>query len=136
MRLIAAAYLAMVGLTIAAQNKTTQDGVYSEAQAKHGDALYAKSCASCHGASLEGDAQAPALADADFAGEWNNQPLSDLFERIRTTMPGDAPGTLKPEEVADLMAYLFSRAKLPAGASALSTDVAALKTITYKAAPR
>jgi mono/diheme cytochrome c family protein len=136
MRLIAAAYLAMVVLTIAAQNKTTQDGIYSEAQAKRGDALYAKSCASCHGASLEGDGQAPALADAEFASEWNNQTLSDLFERIRTTMPGDAPGTLKPEEVADLMAYMFSRAKYPAGPSELPHDVAALKAITYMAAPR
>jgi len=132
----AATCLAIVLLTIAAQNKTTQDGIYSEAQAKRGDALYAKSCASCHGASLEGDGQAPALADAEFGQEWNNQPLSDLFERIRTTMPGDAPGTLKPEEVADLLAYMFSRAKFPAGPSDLPRDIAALKASTYKAAPR
>jgi len=116
--------------------QSTQHGVYTEAQAKRGEAVYGKACASCHGPNLEGDAQAPALADKDFSTEWNDQPLSDLFERIRTTMPGDAPGTLKPEEVADLMAYMFSRAKFPAGPSYLPRDIAALKAITYKAAPR
>jgi len=136
MRLIAAAFLAMVVFTIAEQNKTTQDGIYSESQATRGDAVYGKSCASCHGPSLEGDAQAPALADKDFADEWHGQPLSDLFERIMTTMPGDAPGTLKPEVVADVMAYMFSRAKFPAGPSDLPSDVAALKAITFKAGSR
>ena len=136
MTLHAVACLAIAFLLIPGQSKTTQDGVYSTAQATRGEAVYGKSCASCHGVNLEGDAQAPPLADADFAAEWNNQPLSDLFERIRTTMPGDAPGTLKPAEVADLIAYMFSRGKLPAGAAELPTDIAALKSITYKAAPR
>ena len=136
MNLNAAACLAILLLRITAQGKTTQDGIYTEAQAKRGDAVYAKSCASCHGSQLEGDAQAPALADKDFSTEWNDQPLSDLFERIRTTMPGDAPGTLKSDEVADLMAYMFSRAKFPPGPSDLSSDIAALKAITYKAASR
>ena len=119
-------------MLLLAQSKTTQDGVYAEAQAKRGDAVYAKSCASCHGSALEGDAQAPALADKDFAAEWNDQPLSDLFERIRTTMPGDAPGTLKPEEVADAVAFILSKSRMPAGQTDLPHDAAALKPLTFK----
>lgn len=112
--------------------QTTQDGVYSDAQAKRGEAVYGKNCATCHGPNLEGDAQAPALAAKDFASEWNGQPLSDLFERIRTTMPGDAPGTLKPAEVADVLAFLLKKGGQPAGAVQLPDDAAALKQVTYK----
>jgi mono/diheme cytochrome c family protein len=120
------------GILARAQNKTTQDGVYTEAQAKRGDAIYGRACASCHGVDLAGEGQTPPLAGKEFEEEWKNAPLSDLFERIRATMPGDAPGTLKPEEVADAIAYLFSRAKFPAGQSELSGDVAALKQITFR----
>jgi mono/diheme cytochrome c family protein len=118
---------------VLAQTKTTQDGVYSSAQAERGQTVYEKSCLSCHGKSLEGDGQAPALADAEFAKEWNGQPLSDLFERIRLTMPGDAPGTLKADDVADVLAYVLKKGDHPAGAAELAADAAALKTVTFTA---
>jgi len=128
-RLLAAA----IAILFAAQGKTTQDGVYTEAQAKRGEQIYAKACASCHAADLSGSGQAPALADADFNKEWDSQPLSDLFDRIHATMPADAPGTMKPEEVADVMAFIFAKAHIPSGAADLPNDSAALKLITYKA---
>jgi mono/diheme cytochrome c family protein len=129
--------LIIVSLALAwAQSKTTQDRVYSDAQARRGQVIYDKVCASCHAPNLEGDGQAPALAGKDFDADWKDQPLSDLFERIRLTMPGDAPGTLKAEDVADVMAYLFSRAKFPAGVSELPADPAALQAITYMPAAR
>jgi mono/diheme cytochrome c family protein len=128
-RLLAAA----IAILFAAQGKTTQDGVYTEAQAKRGEQIYAKACASCHAADLSGSGQAPALADADFNKEWDSQPLSDLFDRIHATMPADAPGTMKPEEVADVMAFIFAKAHIPSGAADLPSDSAALKLITYKA---
>ena len=127
--------IAAVLLMAVAQPRTTRDGVYTEAQAKRGADVYEKACASCHAPDLSGSGQAPPLADADFAKEWDAQPLSDLFERIRTTMPADAPGTLKSAEVADVMAFLLSRAQIPAGSTELPSDAAALKTITY-AAPK
>jgi mono/diheme cytochrome c family protein len=123
----------------AAQSKTTQDGVYSDAQAARGETVYTKTCASCHGANLEGDGQAPALADVAFAKEWDAQPLSDLFERIHQTMPGDAPGTLKPADVADVLAFVLKKGGQPSGASDLSDDPAVLKGVTFSAkapAPR
>jgi mono/diheme cytochrome c family protein len=128
-RLLAAA----IAILFAAQGKTTQDGVYTEAQAKRGEQIYAKACASCHAADLSGSGQAPALADADFNKEWDSQPLSDLFDRIHATMPADAPGTMKPEEVTDVMAFIFAKAHIPSGAADLPSDSAALKLITYKA---
>ena len=118
-------------LAVVAQAQTTKDGVYTEAQAQRGEDVYAKSCASCHAPDLSGSGQAPALADAGFAAEWDKQPLADLFERIRTTMPADAPGTLPPAEVADVMAFLFRKAQMPAGPTALPSDAAALKAIAF-----
>lgn len=127
--------VAAMALLFAAQGKTTQDGVYTEAQAKRGEQTYAKACASCHAADLSGSGQAPALGDADFNKEWDGQPLSDLFDRIHATMPADAPGTMKPEEVADVMAFIFARAHMPSGAGDLPSDSATLRMITY-AAPK
>ena len=123
---------ALIGLALSAQTKTTQDGIYTDPQAARGEAVYGKSCASCHGPNLEGDGQAPALADKEFTSEWNDQPLSDLFERIRTTMPGDAPGTLKPSEVADVLAFMLKKGNHPAGNTELPADAAALKQLTYR----
>ena len=117
------------------QGRTTEEGVYSDAQAKRGEQTYAKACASCHAADLSGSGQAPALGDAEFNKEWDGQPLSDLFARIQATMPADAPGALQPAEAADVMAFIFAKAHLPAGATDLPSETAALKSITY-ASPR
>ena len=125
--------VAALAIAFAAQSKTTGDGVYTEGQATRGGQTYAKACASCHGADLSGSGQAPALGDADFNKEWDGQPLSDLFDRIHATMPADAPGTMKPEDVADVMAFIFAKTHLPAGATDLPGDSTALKSITYTA---
>ncbi len=118
-------------IIVSAQGKTTRDGVYTEAQAKRGEKMYAESCASCHGADLSGSGQAPELSGKDFNGDWNALPLSDLFERTRVTMPADKPGSLKPEQIADLTAFLLQKAALPDGQTELPSDLAALKTITF-----
>jgi mono/diheme cytochrome c family protein len=117
-----------------AQSATTAPGVvYSEAQAKRGEAAYTKDCASCHGADMTGDGQTPSLTGKDFNLEWSGMPLSDLFDRIHATMPADNPGRLTPAEVADLVAFILSKAGLPAGPTELPADVAALKQMKYMA---
>jgi mono/diheme cytochrome c family protein len=124
---------AAVALLLVAQGRTTEDGVYTDAQAKRGEETYAKACASCHAADLSGGGQAPALADADFIKEWNEQPLSDLYDRIQATMPADAPGTMKPIEVVDIMAFIFAKAHMPSGSADLPSETAALKGIRFVA---
>jgi mono/diheme cytochrome c family protein len=39
--------------------RSVWDGVFTEAQAKLGEALYEQNCVSCHGPALEGDGEAP-----------------------------------------------------------------------------
>ena len=109
--------------------KTTWDGVYSEAQAKRGEALYSTKCAGCHGPDLAGADTAPSLTGPDFNSGWNDQTADDLSERVRTTMPGDAPGSLSRAEVADVVAFIFSKDRFPAGPTDLPTTSPELKEI-------
>ena len=118
-------------ILVSAQGKTTTDGVYSEAQAKRGEAVYTKACASCHQADLSGDGQTPALTGKDFNADWNDQSLGDLFDRTRISMPADKPGSLPPAEVADVIAFLLKKSTFPAGSSELPADPAALKAIKF-----
>jgi S-disulfanyl-L-cysteine oxidoreductase SoxD len=125
----------LAALLVVAQTKTTADSVYTAAQAKRGETVYEASCSSCHAPDLSGSGQATSLAGREFNEAWNGQTLGDLFERVQTTMPADAPGTLKPAETADVIAFILSKASLPAGDAELSSDVAALKEIKF-AAPK
>jgi mono/diheme cytochrome c family protein len=123
--------LAVGAILLPAQVKTTQDGVYSAAQAKRGALVYEGACASCHGADLAGDGQSSPLTGKDFATTWNGQPLGDLFERIHATMPADAPGTLKTADVAAVIAYILEKSAFPAGLSELPADQKSLKDVTF-----
>ena len=57
--------------------------------------------------------------------------MSDLFERIRVSMPADAPGSLKPADVADLLAFILSQGGFPAGQTELPSQADALKAIKF-----
>ena len=73
--------------------KTVLDGVYSDAQATRGKKLYVDSCSSCHQEGLQGADLAPALKGEDFILKWAGSSMQDLFTKIVTTMPADAPAT-------------------------------------------
>jgi S-disulfanyl-L-cysteine oxidoreductase SoxD len=120
-------------IVLSAQDKSTQDGVYTDAQAKRGEAIYVKSCAGCHQPDLSGNGQTPPLAGKDFNIDWNDGPLSDLFDRTRISMPADKPGSLAPAEVVDVIAFLLSKGAFPAGQTELPADAAALKGIKFVA---
>jgi mono/diheme cytochrome c family protein len=51
------------------------EGVYSDDQAKRGEALYRQKCASCHGDKLTGGESAPPLAGGQFLSNWNGLAL-------------------------------------------------------------
>lgn len=112
----------------ARQEKTVKEGVFTEAQAKRGEGLYQEQCAPCHGSDLSGGA-GPALAGADFLSFWDKMPLSDLVEKIQTSMPANSPGTLDRKQSADVVGYILQMGKFPAGQTDLSDDAAVLKTI-------
>ena len=114
--------------------RTTWSGVYSEAQAKRGAAVYDARCSSCHAPDLTGLDQAPPLAGSEFNTNWNDLSVNDLFERIRISMPADKPGSLSREEAADVVAFILSKGNFPAGDAELPTDGEPLKEIKFTAA--
>ena len=124
---------AVTHVALHAQGKSTAAGVYTEAQAKRGQQIYTDNCAMCHGPDLMGNATTPGLAGMEFEGFWRDQPLGDLFEKISVTMPKSAPGSLKPEQAADVLAFLLSQMKEPAGQAELPAKMDDLKNIKIQA---
>ena len=113
----------------AQDSRSVWDGVYTTQQATHGKELYSKNCAGCHGETLTGGESAPPLAGGDFLSNWNGLSVSELFERIRTTMPLNNPRSLSREVNTDILAYMFSVNEFPAGKTAMPTETDALKHI-------
>jgi S-disulfanyl-L-cysteine oxidoreductase SoxD len=120
--------------TTTTAGKTTNDGVFTDAQSKRGAEAYQMACAACHDAQLVGSGTAPALTGADFNANWKDETVGSLFERIRLTMPGDNPGSLSRQQSADIVAFILGFNKAPAGQTELGTDTDALKAIKIAAA--
>jgi len=108
----------------AGQARTPAQGVYAADQATRGDALFKAQCASCHGAALEG-AVGPPLAGTEFLASWAGRSTADLADKIQTTMPLTAPGTLTRPQAIDIVAYILQAGKFPAGSAALAADTLA-----------
>ena len=101
---------------------STLSGVYSAEQAKRGESAYGSVCASCHN-SL-GNHTGPI-----FRQRWVNSTLGDLFVYMQENMPKGDPGSLSPQEYADLTAYLMKANGMPEGKTALPPDAVALSAI-------
>ena len=115
--------------------KTTWDKVYTAEQAARGEKLYAENCAACHGEALGGVEMAPPLAGDVFNSNWEGVALSDLFERMRTSMPQNKPGSLSRVQNADILAHMLKVGNFPAGDVPLDGQAGALaqiKFVTYK----
>jgi mono/diheme cytochrome c family protein len=104
-------------------------GVYTDDQAKRGEAVAGKLCVSCHGPDLTGGEAGPSLVGLEFLGNWTNLTVADFFDRINATMPADAPGTMTPQQTSDAASYVLKLNKFPAGKTELPSDLASLKGI-------
>jgi mono/diheme cytochrome c family protein len=135
--IVAIPLVTLLGLraTVHAQppTKSVWEGVYTDDQAKRGAPMYSEFCASCHGPELMGGEMAPPLATGDFLSGWDGLTVGDLFERIRISMPQNAPGSLSGQQNADILAFVLSANKYPAGATELSNQGMVLKTIKFEA---
>lgn len=108
-------------------------GIYTDAQAARGATAYATSCAGCHGGTLAGSGEAPALEGGQFLSDFNDETVGDIFDRIRTTMPLDNPGGLSRDQFADILAFILKSNGFPAGAKELDRRSEYLKAIKFEA---
>jgi mono/diheme cytochrome c family protein len=95
---------------------------FDRAQVAHGKALYSSACAKCHGPNLQG-LNAPALRGPAFAPAANAKlTIGGVYGYMATNMPADRPGKMKPQDYADIMAFLLNSNGYSAGATKLTDD--------------
>ena len=113
---------------------SARDGVFSREQVERGRAAYGTQCARCHGETLGGGENSPALVDESFFRIWDGKSVGDLVEYTRKTMPSDGPGTVSRRRCIDIAAYLLSANGFPAGDRDFPTELDALNQITISRA--
>jgi len=74
----------------------------------NGRAVYAESCAMCHGATLGGGPGGPALMGSAFSAKWGGQPRESFLRYIRETMPLGGGGSLSDRSYSDVAAFIMS----------------------------
>jgi len=137
--LLSLLFMTIAASLFAAQDSSTSDtrsvwdGVYTADQANRGEASYKTGCSSCHGETLKGAGESPALAGMKFISNWNGLPLADLYERIRRTMPQDNPARITRQQKIEILAYILSVNKFPSGNTDLPRQPELLKLIRIEA---
>ncbi|MDH5235356.1 MAG: cytochrome c [Gemmatimonadota bacterium] len=120
--------LALAAAAAQPAHRSTQDGVYTLAQANQGKDLFAGYCQSCHTPTVH--------AGPPFRNKWFGRTLGELFGYMRREMPKTDPGSLGDEEYATLLAYLMRINGMPTGSTPLAADSAALHRIRIDSLPR
>ena len=120
---VVAGVVAMLGVAAQDGQRTIRDGVFSAAQAARGERLFESICTNCHEIT-------EFTAAGAYLEEVEGKPLWETFEYIWAEMPEDEPGSLNPEDYADVLAYIFSIYGLPSGVASLPVDRESLEAIT------
>ena len=132
---------ALEGLEETGQTASVWDGVFTEAQARRGQAVYPGACGVCHGRRLNGAPEdpdmrsTPPLARARFLRVWEGRSLAALFEYTRATMPEDNPSSLTDQEYVDVIAYMLNVGGMPAGDDELQPDPQSLARVVIQPQP-
>jgi mono/diheme cytochrome c family protein len=120
---VAIVCIASAGLHLIAQvpgGKTVWSGVYSEAQAVRGASEYVARCASCHKEDLSG--YQSILKGDRFMNEYREATLYRLFDKMKTTMPRGAAGSLTDRQYIDIVSFVLKSNDFPAGGDELTAE--------------
>lgn len=127
------ALVASLTVAFAQAPATVLDGVYTTAQAERGHLAYESRCIQCH----EGlEADGPELTGKAFLDRWREDTLESLFTFMKTTMPGNTPGSLDDHVYTDVIAFLLEANGLPAGQRELTPDMVASIQLVGVEGPR
>ncbi len=125
-------YSALHAQETAKPPRSVWDGVYTEEQAKRGEAVYGRECASCHREDTGGE-EATALAGPAFLANWDGLSVGDLCERIRVSMPPDNPRRLSRRQITDILGHMLRANGFPAGKAELDPKTELQKQIRIEA---
>ena len=109
--------------------QSTSAGVFTEEQAKRGEAAYKEHCAGCHGTDLQStDREVPHLTGDSFK-RWIGKSIGEKFEDARDNMPPREERSLPDQVYLDVITFILRFNKVPVGAQELKPDPAILKQI-------
>lgn len=104
------------------------EATYTTAQVERIRATYDRLCQECHGTDLTGGLiGGPPLAGFGFRQKWGGRPLAPLYLFTSTQMPQGSPGSLSPQQYADLIALMLSHNGHEAGDEPLTPDIDRLR---------
>lgn len=119
--------LGVAVVCVSASQKTTNDGIYTTAQADAAKPKFDKLCAECHAftvATKKQEKDLP-LGDEPFLKKWEGRTLDELLTLIVTTMPNDGSAIVNDDEALDLLAYVLQRNGFAPGKARLDKGGAA-----------
>lgn len=107
----------------ASSGRTTNDGIYTAAQAKRGQSEFQINCTTCHNIT---DFQG-----SYFQSRWGGGTVGDIHDFMTSNMPMDAPGSLSDEQYVDILAFFISQNGYPAGKTELPSSPETLAKIKF-----
>jgi mono/diheme cytochrome c family protein len=107
---------------------TVWDGAYSLAQAERGQNSYRAYCADCHRDDLRG--YSSLLVGQRFMDKYSEASLDLFFDKVKTTMPRNAPASLDDETYVDIVSYILKVNDFPSGDRELAVaDLASVRLV-------
>jgi mono/diheme cytochrome c family protein len=125
-----AALASLVSLAGIGAPAAAADGWFTQTQSAQGHQYFNNQCAQCHRPDLKG-AAGPALVGPSFLAHWGNQPLSALYTFEHTKMPAVNPGSVPPEQLWAITAYILQKNGFAAGNAPLG-DTASARVLVNK----
>ncbi len=124
--IIATATLLAVTLGAAVLNgqtpqRSTNGSVYTAAQAERGRQVFGEKCSACHDPAR--------FTGAAFFDAFDGKALKEVWDIASGTMPEDNPGSLKPQEYGDIIAYFLQLNAFPTGDAELPGNAGAMANI-------
>ena len=92
--------------------------LYTAQQATSGQAVFAQSCAACHGKVLQGGF-GPKLVGQSFSAASAKHTIGSIFSFISTQMPLGSGSSLTHAQYEEVMSYILSENGYPAGLTKL-----------------
>lgn len=97
-------------------------GIFNAEQVTAGQREYLENCAGCHGNTLAGANDSPALAGTGFMQSWGGRSTKALYQFVTTSMPVGNPGSLSASIYADIIAFLMQANGARAGTATLNSN--------------
>ncbi|HWY63496.1 MAG TPA: c-type cytochrome, partial [Rhizomicrobium sp.] len=105
-------------------------GPFNAAQVDAGRAAYASNCLVCHGDTMSGLGEAPAIAGKGFMVTFGAKTSKDLFDTVKAEMPFGTPGSLSDETYTNLIAFILHANGARTGTAALTpTNAVRISTV-------